>query len=121
MWQCRKIVRNDDDGGNISYAVVQDLLNNKSYHIHAKVFILAAGAVLTPQILYNSEIQPEALGHYLCEQPMAFCQIVLKQEIIDEIRNNPLWKDAIYTYTDDNPYDPIPIPMDDPTPQVYTI
>lgn len=121
MWLCQKIVRSDDDEKKISYAVVKDLLHDKYYHIHAKVFILAAGAILTPQILYNSEIQPKALGHYLCEQPMAFCQIVFKQEIIDGIRRNPKWKDAVQTYVDANPLDPIPIPMDDPTPQVLII
>lgn len=70
-----------------------------------------AGAVLTPQILFNSEIQPEALGHYLCIQPKAFCQIVLKQSLIDSIprKHNP------------NPIDPIPIPEDDPPPQVMNV
>ena len=59
------------------------------YHVHAKVFVLAGGAILTPQILFNSEIEPEALGHYLCEQSIAFCQIVLKQEIVDSIERRP--------------------------------
>ena len=67
-----------------------------------------AGATLTPQILFNSEIQPPALGRYLCEQPMAFCQIVLKQDLIDKIPHN----------LNPNPNDPIPIPESDPTPQV---
>ena len=117
MWQCQKIVRSDD-GNSISYAIVKDLLNDEYYHVHAKVFVLAAGAILTPQILFNSEIQPKALGHYLCEQPMAFCQIVFKQEIIDNIRKNPKWKEKVQTYEEENPTDPIPIPMNDPTPQV---
>ena len=37
------------------------------------------------QILYNSGIELPALGCYLSEQPMAFCQVVLKQEILDAI------------------------------------
>lgn len=39
---------------------------------------------------------------------MAFCQIVLKQDLVDKIppSSNP------------NPNDPIPIPESDPTPQV---
>lgn len=118
MWQCEKIVRSGD-GRSIEYAVVKDLVGKKWYHIHAKVFVLAAGAILTPQILFNSEIQPEALGHYLCEQPLSFCQIVLKQEIVNKIEHDPRWKQRVEEHKRKNPSDPIPIPMDDPTPQVY--
>lgn len=45
---------------------------------------------------------------------MAFCQIVLKQSIIDSIKKH----DRARMYVDDHPTDPIPIPMDDPPPQV---
>ena len=72
--------------------------------------------MLTPQILFNSEIEPHALGHYLCEQPLAFCQIVLKQDIVDDLCCT--WKAKVDAYCNENPDDPIPIPMDDPTPQV---
>ena len=119
MWQCQKVALSED-GKSIQYAFVKDLLEKQTYFIYAKVFVLAAGAVLTPQILYNSDIQPEALGHYLCEQPMAFCQIVLKQELVDRIPRDEEWKRQIQSlYKDDNPEDPIPIPLDDPDPQVY--
>lgn len=117
MWQSEKVVPSDD-GKSIHYAVVKDLLEKERYHIHAEVFVLAAGAVLTPQILYNSEIKSEALGHYFCEQPMAFCQIVLKQEIVDDIARHEEWKEKIQRHKDKNPKDPIPIPLDDPEPQV---
>lgn len=87
--------------------------------IAAKVFVVAAGAILTPQLLYASNIRPHALGRYLCEQPMAFCQIVLSSKIIDDIvSNNP---DSVQQHIDNNPRDPIPIPMDDPNPQVRSI
>ena len=72
VWQCER-AESSDDGLGISFAVAKDLLEKKRYRVYAKVFVLAAGAVLTPQILFNSGIRPEALGHYLCEQPMAFC------------------------------------------------
>ena len=130
MWQCIKFVYSGcpEDEWKVDYAIVMDILQNETSHIHAKVFIIAvgktydmhitpvddlvpwffAGAILTPQILFNSEIQPEALGHYLCIQPKALCQIVLKQSLIDFIprKHNP------------NPINPIPIPEDDPPPQV---
>lgn len=81
-----------DDGESIWFAILKDLLEGKRYRVHVKVFVLAGGAILTPQILFNSEIEPQALGHYLCEQPIAFCQIVLKQEIVDSIERRPEWK-----------------------------
>lgn len=79
---------------------------------------MVAGAVLTPQILFNSDIQPPALGHYLCEQPIAFCQIVLKQDIVDSVEKR--WPDIVKKHRELHPNDPIPIPMDDPAPQVKT-
>lgn len=73
---------------------------------------------LDHKILFNSEIEPEALGHYLCEQPIAFCQIALKQEIVDSIERRPEWKRKVDQHKAKNPEDPIPIPLEDPTPQV---
>lgn len=115
MWQCTRLVCSDD-GKKIKLAVVKDLLNDQIYHINAKVFVLAAGAILTPQILFNSDIKPLALGHYLCAQTMTFCQIVLKQEIVDNIPHR--WRKEVQKYQEEHPNDPIPIPMSDPTPQV---
>ena len=113
--------RSHDDGeniGSIDYAEVKDLIEKKRYHIHAKVFVLAAGAILTPQILNNSEISSRAIGHYLCEQPMAFCQIVLNQKLVDSIERRREWKEKVTQHKLKNLQDPIPIPFDDPTPQV---
>ena len=117
MWQCTKLVLSPD-GKTVDHAIVKDLLNDRSYQIRAKLFVLAAGAILTPQILFNSGIKPRSLGRYLCAQTMAFCQIVLKQEIVDSIPNDPRWKAEVERYQREHPNDPIPIPMSDPTPQV---
>ena len=110
-----------DDRKNIKYAIIKDLLKDQHVYIHASVFVVAAGAVLTPQILHKSEIQPKALGHYLCEQPMTFCQIVLLQSIVDGIPKDCRWKDVVKKYQEAHPEDPIPIPMKDPAPQVNTL
>jgi len=51
---------------------------------------------------------------------MAFCQIVLKREIIDSIANteNKDWQKRIAEHKKKYPNDPLPIPYNDPEPQV---
>lgn len=45
MWYCSKLVysENHQNGYKVDYAVVKDILGNMSYHIYAKVFVIAAG------------------------------------------------------------------------------
>ena len=121
MWQGRELHYNGTEHGTqkVDYAVVRDLLEKKDYRIKAKTYVVAAGAILTPQILFNSEIKFPALGHYLCEQPLAFCQVVLLQSIVDSIEKNPDWKKIVDAFRKKHPKDPIPIPYLDPDPQVY--
>ena len=126
QWRCKRLIPNSD-GTSIDYAEVEDLIEWKTYHIYANAFVLAVGAILTPQVLVNSELDTAlpALGKYLSEQPLAFCQIVLKQSIVDGIRNgprfrdDPLFKDKLEQHLRDNPHDPVPIPVHDPEPQVW--
>ncbi|KAI0265047.1 pyranose 2-oxidase [Gloeopeniophorella convolvens] len=110
----------DVSGGNVNQicgAYLRDLKDNKPIIVRAKIYVAACGAVLTPQLLYNSSIKPPALGRYLSEQSMSFCQIVLSRDIVEGIRNDPRWSGII------GPHcafweDPIPIPYNDPEPQV---
>lgn len=105
-----------DSKDEIKYAVIQNLRNGKVYNVHAKAIVIACNATLTPQLLYNSGFSPDypALGKYICEQPLAFCQIVLKKEIVDEIRREE-------KIAPNNMIDDIPIPIKDPPPQVNII
>jgi hypothetical protein len=76
-------------------------------------------------------------GKWITEQTLAFCQIVLKRDIVDSLDPalNPEWKlpsrwgkpgdtwpqwirDKIIAHKRANKNDPIPIPMDDKEPQV---
>jgi pyranose oxidase len=107
------------DGSRIEYAEIQDLANWRTIHVEADTFVVACGAVLTPQLLYASSIRPHALGRYITEQPVAFCQIVLREALVDGIASDPCFAERVRTYREQNPHDPVPIPLDDPDPNVW--
>jgi len=107
------------DGSQIEYAEIQNLSEWQTLHVKASTYIVCCNAYLTPQVLYNSGIRPEPLGRYLTEQPMAFCQIVLRQDIVDRIPDNPEFAERVRAYREQNPHDPVPIPDGEPEPQVW--
>lgn len=47
--------------------------------IEADAFIVAAGAIGTPQLLHRSGIRPSALGRWLSYHPILICQLVLDE------------------------------------------
>jgi len=104
-------------GDRVEHAVVEDLMRWRTINVYADTFVVAAGAILTPQILWNSDIpRPNALGRYLTEHPMTFTQVVLSQAIIDGIRGDPRFEERVSKV---ERLDPIPIPMQDPPPMVW--
>ncbi|KZS88318.1 pyranose oxidase [Sistotremastrum niveocremeum HHB9708] len=113
--------------GEIALAECQRLRVGKAgqdIRVKAKVYIIAAGAVGTPQILANSYFRTEqrmpALGKYITEQMMAFCQIMLYRELINKVRDKPEpeWKARVEEHIKEYPLDPIAMPFDEPEPQV---
>ncbi|KAI0314588.1 putative pyranose oxidase [Amylostereum chailletii] len=119
----------------INIAEVQDLLaarfdgtsdpQQTNFAISAKVTLTAL------QILANSNFggfrdQPDSemlipnLGKRITEQPMTFCQIVLRKvDDVGELADKPQWwKDAVDAHVTAHPNDPLPIPFQDPEPQV---
>ncbi|KAJ7225167.1 putative pyranose oxidase [Mycena rebaudengoi] len=136
----------DNTNLNVEMAEVQDLykarLAGTASPTPADFRILAkAGnsapynrAIGTPQILANSgwggmrkaTTTPyiPRLGEGITEQPMAFCQIVLKRvdDISNETGKEPWWKTAIAAHnaevTAKGLDDLLPIPFHDPEPQV---
>jgi pyranose oxidase len=115
---CTRLVQSRD-GSRIEYAEIQNLVEWQTLHVKASTYIVCCSAYLTPQVLYNSGIRPEPLGRYLTEQPMGFCQIVLKQDIVDQIPDNPEFAERVRAYREQNPHDPVPIPEGEPEPQVW--
>ncbi len=116
--RCTRLVPSRD-GSRIEYAEIQNLMEWQTIHIRANTYIVCCNAYLTPQVLYNSGIRPRPLGRYLTEQPMSFCQIVLKDELVDQIPENPEFAERVRAHREQNPHDPVPIPTDEPEPQVW--
>jgi pyranose oxidase len=131
--QCVRLVRSDLDG-TIQWALVEDLMEGKKYRIKANKYVICAGAVLTPGILFNSEFRRDTLpalvcpgrasplgvkaneqltrtcyqGRYMTEQPMAFCQIVLSRKLVDKVKKNPSdpeWEEFVREYEEAHPND----------------
>ncbi|KAG6890652.1 hypothetical protein C0992_000222 [Termitomyces sp. T32_za158] len=69
----------------------------------------------------ESQLIPN-LGRYITEQPMAFCQIILHQALVDDVTDfddkPEWWEDAVTAHLKENPNDPVPIPLQDGEPQV---
>jgi pyranose oxidase len=103
-------------GGRIDHAVVDDLMEWRSKRVFADLFVVAAGSILTPQLLWNSGIRPPALGKYLTEHPMTFTQVVLRRDLVDAIREDPRFATKRASV---KRHDPVPLPMHDPPPMVW--
>lgn len=115
---CRRLVRSAD-GGRVEYAEIEDHANWRTIHVEANTFVVACGAVLTPQLLYASDIRSYALGRYLTEQPVAFCQIVLRNDLVNGITSDSRFTGRVKDHQARNPRDPLAIPLDDPDPNVW--
>ncbi len=103
----------------IEHAELVDLVSGETIRVEADTFVAACGAVLTPQLLWASEIRTGSLGRYLTEQPVAFCQIVLRQRHVDRIAEDQRFMDRVRSYRAAHPEDPILIPHHDPEPNVW--
>ncbi len=77
---CRKLLHTN---GYITGAIVEYLPTGRQEQIDAKIVIVAADALRTPQLLWASGIRPNALGHYLNEHPFVFSFAQVNEDLID--------------------------------------
>ncbi|PIL28620.1 hypothetical protein GSI_08662 [Ganoderma sinense ZZ0214-1] len=113
-----RLVLNDLGGDHAVCALVRDLRNDRDAIVVAKAYVVACGAVGTPQVLYNSGIRPLSLGRHLCEQSIAFCQIILNRSTVEYISAAPQFAEKVEKHKKKYPNDPLPLPFDDAEPQV---
>jgi pyranose oxidase len=115
---CRRLVTSSD-GSRVEAAEVQKLADWGALRVEADHFFVACNTIGTPQLLWASEIRPEPLGRYLTEQPVSFCQIVLRHDLVEGTESHPDFADRVREHLEKDPHDPVPIPMDDPEPNVW--
>lgn len=86
---CRKL---EHKNGMITGAEVEHLPTGTKENIEAKIVIVAADALRTPQLLWHSGIRQKALGHYLNEHPFifTFVEVTPKSEIRNPKSTDPL-------------------------------
>ncbi|QLI71028.1 Pyranose 2-oxidase [Metarhizium brunneum] len=108
--QCVKLNLAEDKDKNVKVvsASLKHLLTNAVYNVTADKFVICAGAILTPGILWNSGFTTDdkkpsyyvkELGKNLTEQTMAFCQVELWKEHVENVMTQP-------PVVDEKPFDP---------------
>src|SRR5207248_4230701 len=71
---CRRLVV---DGPHVSGAVLEHRPTGSNETVKARVVVVAADALRTPQLLWASAIRPTAVGRYLTEHPLTFAVAVV--------------------------------------------
>ena len=78
---CRRLLV---EGDQITGAVLEHLPTGEQAQVAAKVVIVAADALRTPQLLWASGIRPRALGHYLNDHLWSFAAVALDERLITD-------------------------------------
>jgi pyranose oxidase len=65
------------DGDRVTGAVLED-----GETVEARVVVVAADTLRTPQLLHASGIRPPALGRYLTEHPLTFAVVVVDPDLV---------------------------------------
>ncbi|THF50801.1 GMC oxidoreductase [Allorhizobium terrae] len=71
---CRSVLHSN---GRVTGVSLRDLASGREYNVSSGIVMIAADAFRTPQLLYASNIRPDALGRYLNDQPQVISLIEL--------------------------------------------
>ncbi len=82
---CRKL---NHENGKIIGAEIEHIQSGKKETVEAKIVIVAADPLRTPQLLWASGIRPKALGHYLNEHPFVFTFVELDKDLVNKFAPN---------------------------------
>ncbi|EPS41152.1 hypothetical protein H072_4991 [Dactylellina haptotyla CBS 200.50] len=102
---CKKL---NKVGSAVVSAEIYDIVSGESKTVKAKQYAICAGAILTPQILFNSGMKEDlpALGAYLTERILTFCQVTLSAESLKgaEIPENDKEVQLMQGVTEERPW-----------------
>lgn len=76
---CRRLLVTGDQ---VTGAVLEHLPTKMTTEIAARVVVVAADSLRTPQLLWASGIRPRALGHYLNDHLWSFAAVALDERLI---------------------------------------
>lgn len=76
---CRRLLTKGDQ---VTGALLEHLPTGEQTEVAAKVVIVAADALRTPQLLWASGIRPRALGHYLNDHLWSFAAVALDERMV---------------------------------------
>jgi pyranose oxidase len=76
---CRKL---NHENGKIIGAEIEHTPSKEKETVEAKIVIVAADPLRTPQLLWASGIRPKALGRYLNEHPFVFTFVELDKDLV---------------------------------------
>jgi len=82
---CRKL---NHENSKIIGAEIEHIQSGENETIEAKIVIVAADPLRTPQLLWASGIRPKALGHYLNEHPFVFTFVELDRDLVNKFASN---------------------------------
>lgn len=85
-----EVVRDPLDESKILGVLVRDLKTDTDHFVMARAVVITCGAVGTPQVLFNSQIRPWALGRFMTEQSLSFCQVCHSDSIVSAF-NQPAY------------------------------
>ncbi len=82
---CRKL---NHENGKIIGVEIEHIQSKEKETVEAKIVIVAADPLRTPQLLWASNIRPNALGHYLNEHPFVFTFVELDKDLVKKFAPN---------------------------------
>jgi choline dehydrogenase-like flavoprotein len=115
------------EDGRAAGVLVRDRTDDSEHEVRARVVVVAADALRTPQVLFASGVRPQALGRYLNDQPQTVFAVRLADVAPTAAGEHDPRGDTTITgqsgvlwvpYTDDEPFhgqvmqlDASPIPL----------
>lgn len=102
---CRRLIV---DSNRVTGAELEHLPSGRRTMLKAEVTVVAANAFQTPQLLWASDIRPDALGRYLTEHLLVYSVVALRDEVleragidtpVDELVSDPIASTLGIPYT----------------------